>query len=163
MKNLYLFRLFNHSKWAGVSLVIFLSATICLYNKKIDWLLIPRNDMFSGQPIKSLDRVPRLYLNHKPIQTSGMFYWKRDFLEQSIQLYEKAAHQKKIYQLDWLKRRSESHTWLNIFETTITPSPTNIKWYAKIAGVSIRPQDIVEIRVERLDSNYIHQKFESQP
>jgi hypothetical protein len=163
MKTLYVYRLFKHSTWAGVGLVIYLLVTIWLCNKKMDWVLIPRNDMFSGQPIAPIERVPRLYVNNKPVRTSDMLYWKRDFLEQSMKLYMKATEQNQAYQLDWLKRKSAGHAWLNTFQECITPHSPKIEWYADMAGVSVENNDIVEIRFEKLDSNFIHQKIEFKP
>jgi hypothetical protein len=163
MKTLYLHRLFKHSKWAGVVLVIYLLTTLWLCNKKIDWVLIPRNDMFSGQPIVHVERIPRMYVNNEPLRTSEMLYWKREFLEQSMQLYMNATEHKQTYQLDWLKRKSKAYAWLNLFEKRITPNSPKIEWYADMAGVSIENNDIVEIRFERLDSILYHQKFEFKP
>lgn len=119
--------------------------------------------MFSGQPIQKVERLPRLYVNNNLVRTSDMLYWKRDFLEQSMQLYKNAAVQKHTYQVDWLKRKTDEHAWLKSFEKYITPFPSIIEWYAQMSGVCIKKNDIVEIRFDRVDSTFIHHKLEIKP
>jgi hypothetical protein len=158
MKNLFLIRLFNQYKLAGSLVFVYALTSAWLFTKKMDWVLIPRNDMFSGQPTDTVYFIPRLYINDTPVLTSGMLYWKRDFLEQSIRLYVKAKKHGTLYQADWLNRHEPTFPWLRLMENGINPDESKVEWYAKIAGINVQGNDRIEIRVDtiRLKNNHLY-------
>ena len=90
--------------------------------------------------------------------TSGMLYWKRDFLEQSMRLYVKANKQGTLYQVDWLNRHEPTFSWLRFMENGINPAESKVEWYAKMAGIKVQGNDRVEIRTDtiRFKNNHIN-------
>jgi hypothetical protein len=125
---------------------------IYLWFKKTDWLLIPRNDMFSGQPVDSLLKIPRLYVDGKPVKTSGMLYLKKDFLEQSLQLYQRYKINHQVYQVNWLNRKQIQYPWLAECRESITPKESSIHWFAHLAGIKSTDALQIEIQVDTIHS-----------
>jgi hypothetical protein len=153
MKRLFLFKLYHYSKFGFAIVSIYICLMIFLIFKKTDWLLFPRNDMFSGQRVDSIQKIPRLYVDGNPVKTSGMLYWKKDFLEQSLQLYQRYKITHQVYQVNWLNRKQIQYPWLAECRENITPKESSIHWYAHLAGIESDEAHQIEIRVDTIHSN----------
>jgi hypothetical protein len=142
---------FGFKKSIYFAALLYLIAWFFFASKKMDFILFPYNDMFSGQSISS-DTLCHYGLKQNGILVSitDKPYWKKDLLEQSIKNYALfLQHQNAQYSDVFFTTRKEKYPFLNpIYNKLKTP---NFKfedwtvWYLKQSGNKANKLDYLEL------------------
>lgn len=135
----------------AIIITLYLMFWAILILKKMDWVLFPYNDMFSGK-IKSVShsKYYSLKVNGKNVEISDYWYWKKDMLEQSIQKYAVYSQNNNMQYSDhfFLSRLDKNMIYQKLYTQLKTPEISFKEWtlwYLNQAGYKTDYQDKVEL------------------
>ena len=90
MNKIFLYKLFKESKIFFLFAVIFISGYAIVLNKQMDMLVFPHNSMFAKNTShESVTTTFAVKLNGKLIKITDDLYIKKDFSENSLQVFSK--------------------------------------------------------------------------
>ncbi len=149
MNSTFLYKLFNHSKWAFVCVMVFIvTYFVCMY-KKMDMVIFPYNSMYSSIQETEI-ACYYLKMNGQRVHYSKFMYWKKDFLEQSITKYAGYVIQNKNNYLNYyINEKVKNKNQHIIIQNALTPGKVDFKgwakWFATFAGIKVNTHDNFEL------------------
>ena len=134
-----------------VAAIIYLTTWFFFVSKKMDFILFPYNDMFSGHSISS-DTFCHYGLkqNGKLVNITDKPYWKKDLLEQSIKNYAFfLKHQNAQYSDVFFNSRKEKYPFLNPIYNQLKTQNFRFEdwavWYLDQSGEKANNLDRLEL------------------
>lgn len=164
MNKVFLYRLFKGSKILFLFAVVFISCYGIVLRKQMDMLLFPINSMFSD--VKTQDFSTTTYalkLNGDVVKITDDSYLKKDFSENSLQIFSKwiKANSKDLM-TDLLEREIKDSARRIFFLKNLTPPKNTIQtwpaWFVKFHHLQTRLGDNIEIweyRFDLINNNFI--------
>jgi hypothetical protein len=156
MKNLFLYKVYKHSRLAFAGLLLFIALQCILIGKKMDMLTFPFNNMFALAPDSTpLTATYAIRLNGQLVPITHHLYWKKDFLETSLHTYGKY---KELHDAVYLEQYIKS-TWAdekkrNFLLPSLTPGKKAADqwpvWFCHFAGVKVPSKSTLELVKYRL-------------
>jgi hypothetical protein len=167
----FLYRLYKYSKAGFFLSIIFIVSFVFFFFKKMDMALFPYNDMFSVNKKADTVFAYGLKANGELVKITSFPYWKKDFLETSLNTYVKyVEHDRRVFMDYYIKSKQFSSTVENLLHDRLTPGKLAANawpaWYSAYAGHTNYPP--VEYGIERyslvlrngqvkvLDSSFVH-------
>ena len=151
MNNIFLYRLFKESKIFFLFAVIFISGYAIVLNKQIDMLVFPHNSMFAKNTSpKSVTTTFAVKLNGKLIKITDDLYIKKDFSENSLQVFSKwIKADGKDLMTNLLNKRIADSTKRNLYLQKLTSPQSAVYtwpiWFLKFHSVKVIKGDKIEI------------------
>lgn len=138
MKQLFLYRLYSHSKFGFILAMVFIISYAALLFKKMDMTLFPLNNMFA-YPAKDDSYLTSAYLlkiNGSPVYSTHFPYWKKDFMESSLSEYAKYLQNgNRIYMHQYLETKPSIPGFIR---ENLLPRKEEVSqwpcWYAHFGG-----------------------------
>ena len=151
MKKIFLYKLFKESKIFFLFTVAFILGYAIVLSKQMDMLIFPINSMYSSTTAKDFSTSTyAVKLNGKLIKITEDPYLKKDFSENSLQVFSKwikADRKDLITQL--LERRIADSTKRILLLTKLTPPKETVQtwpiWFLKFNHIEINTGDNIEI------------------
>ncbi len=151
MKNLFLIKLFQHSKPAFVFVMLFLIGYSITFWKKMDMMFYPYNSMFSIDFNKNYTASTyAAKLNEERVKITNQLYWKKDFLEATITNYAKyIQHNRAVFLDDYLNYKITNNSTRSFFSERLIPE-RNVAmkwpyWYCNFAGYTAPKNSNIEL------------------
>jgi len=150
MKQFFLYRLFKHSKWGFAFIIIFLAGYAVTYFKKMDMVFFPYNSMYAIDFNKTNAATTyALKINNRPVRITRNLYWKKDFLETSLNGYCRyLKHDRNVFLDDYLHYRFADEKLRQNLLDHLTPAKAVARdwpaWYARAAGYDMPPAATIE-------------------
>lgn len=163
IKKSFVYRLYNHSRPAFITFVIFIAVYSYLFLKKMDMTVFAYNSMFVSSMEPKLTDAYVLKINGQIVPTSHHLWWKKDFLESSLIGYSTyLEREQKTYLQQYLAHKIADQKIKEFLLNRLTAKQVNpmdfLNNYAKEAGHPLQKGDKVEIiqyQLEFLDSKVI--------
>ena len=151
MTKIFLYRLFNESKIFFLFTVAFILGYAIVLSKQMDMLIFPINSMFSNTTAKDFSTSTyAVKLNGKLIKITEDLYLKKDFSENSLQVFSKwIKADRKDLMKQLLERRIADSTKRILLLTNLTPPKETVQtwpiWFLKFNHIEINTGDNIEI------------------
>ena len=151
MTKIFLYRLFKESKIFFLFTVAFIIGYAIVLSKQMDMLIFPINSMFSNTTAKDFSTSTyAIILNGKLIKITEDLYLKKDFSENSLQVFSKwIKADRKNLMTELLERRIADSTKRILLLTKLTPPKQTVKtwpiWFLKFHHIKINAGDNIEI------------------
>lgn len=151
MKQIFLFRLFRHSKLAFFLTVAFVILYVITFCKKMDMVFFPYNSMytidFSGTTGST---TYGMKINGTLVKITGQPYWKKDFLETSMNGFCRfVKNGNKVFMEDYINHKfSGGQTKRYLLNTLVPPRSATGEWpswYGQFAGYEVPRNAVIEI------------------
>lgn len=156
MDDLFLYKVFKHSRLAFAGLMLFITLQLIFIWKKMDMLTFPFNNMFAMAPdTTSLTATYAIRLNGRLVPITNNLYWKKDFLETSLHAYGKYKEQQEaVYLEQYINSTFEDDHKRNFLLSSLTPDKTAADqwpvWFCEFAGKDVPPKSKLELVKYRL-------------
>jgi len=143
MKQLFLYRLFKHSKWAFAFIVLFLIFYAISFYKKMDMIFFPYNSMYAIDFTRAnTASTYALKINGNPVKITNNLYWKKDLLETSLNAYCRyLKHDNNIFLNYYIVYRFKNKMIRELLLSRLIPGKKEARqwplWYARTAGYEI--------------------------
>ena len=151
MKKLFLYKLFKESKIFFLFTVAFILGYAIVLSKQMDMLIFPINSMFSNTTAKDFSTSTyALKLNGKLVKITADPYLKKDFSENSLQVFSKwIKADRKDFMTELLERKIADSTKRISFLNKLTPPKQTVEtwpiWFLKFHHIKINAGDNIEI------------------
>jgi hypothetical protein len=153
LKQTYLYRLFIHSKIGFVIVLLILSFYIVTFHKGMDMIFFPYNGMFAID-FETTNKAftYAINLNGKMVHITDKLYWKKDFLESSLNNYAGyIKNEQTLYLENYLKQKNAGKGALrNLLPQKELASHWPL-WFISFAGYSYS----MPVKVEIVQYNYV--------
>lgn len=149
MNSFFFYKLFRHSKFAFLCVIIFVVAYLISFSKKMDMALFPYNNMYSSVQSKNI-KCYYLKINGHRIHYTHFMYWKKDFLEQSITKYASYVKENhKNYLNIFIGEKIKSDHLKSATESVLSPGNVDFKnwsnWIVSYANYKADTGDYFEL------------------
>ncbi len=151
MKQLFLYRLLRHSKTAFLFAILFISCFAVTFYKKMDMVFFPYNSMYSIDFNKaSKTSTYAAKINGRLVRITPNLYWKKDFLETSLNGYCRyIQHDNKTFLEDYIHYKFSDVGMRNFLLNQLTPGKAAASnwpaWYVDFAGYKPPPNATLEL------------------
>lgn len=150
MKQVFLYRLFKHSKWAFAFVVLFIGWYCVSFSKKMDMIFFPYNSMYAVDA-RGMEAITTyaMKINGNPVKITHNPYWKKDLLETSLNIYCRyLQHDRNVFLNDYLSYRFSNENVRAFLTERLTPGKTTAAqwplWFAAAAGYKVPTRASVE-------------------
>ena len=111
MKSFFLYKLFKYSKPWFIFSIFFILFYLFFFMKKMDSVFTPYNGMFAFVNTKpNKTTTIAIKLDNKLVPYSNYWWWKKDFLENSIAFYSRyVLNAKQVALKDYIKQKPFSN------------------------------------------------------
>lgn len=163
MNKIFLYRLFKESKFFFIFAVLFILAYVIVLRKQMDMLFFPINSMFSNNSSKDLSTSTyAVKLNSKIVKITDDLYLKKDFSENSLQVFSKwVKGGGKDLMTGLLERKISDSVKRQPYLNKLTPPKTTIEtwpvWFVKFHHLPVKMGDNIEIWEYKFD--LVYKKF----
>ena len=150
MKQLFLYRLFKHSRTGFVLIALFLICYATSFYKKMDMIFFPYNSMYTIDFTKTnTTSTYAVKINNNPVKITNHLYWKKDFLETSLNAYCRYIKQDhKVFLDDYIAYKFKNKTVSDFLLNRLVPDKSTTlqwsAWYAHSAGYEVPPGAAIE-------------------
>lgn len=173
IKKLFIYKLYSHSRPAFIFVAAFLLLYAFFFFKKMDMTFFAYNSMFVSKLPARQTSAYALKVNDRIVPISGKLWWRKDFLESSLNGFSAfLQNERSTYLRQFLTTRIKNPVSKQFFLSRLTPQDADaadfISHYAAVAGIRLQPADKIEIveytlqfssnAVERTDSGTIYIK-----
>lgn len=164
MTKIFLYRLYKESKIFFLFAVIFILTYIIVLRKQMDMLIFPINSMFSNNTATDFSTTTyAVKLNGNIIRITDDFYVKKDFSENSLQIFSKWVKAGgKDLMTGLLERRVIDSLKRKTFLKNLTPPKGTLQtwpvWFVNFHHLQTREGDNIEIweyRFDLIQNNFI--------
>jgi hypothetical protein len=151
MKQLFLYRLLKHSTPAFIFVVLFISFYAITFFKKMDMVLFPFNNMYTVDFTKNKTATTyAMKINGNMVKITHQPYWKKDFLETSLNVYSKyIRYHRKVFLDDYIPYKFHNEQTRKILLHGLTPDKTTAMswpaWYVHFAGYNLPANSTIEL------------------
>ena len=156
MRQLFLYKVFKHSKLAFIGLMLLISLQLIFIGKKMDMLIFPFNNMFALAPgTTSITATYAIRLNGQLVPITHHLYWKKDFLETSLHTYGKYKEQEStVYLEQYIRSTTAKKQKKKFLLESLTPDRSHANlwpvWFCQFAGVNVPSKSKMELVKYRL-------------
>ena len=164
MTKIFLYRLYKESKIFFLFALIFILAYIIVLRKQMDMLIFPINSMFSNNSAKNFSTTTyAVKLNSNIIRITDDLYLKKDFSENSLQIFSKWVKADGKDLMTGLLERKISDSLKRVpYLKNLTPPKSTLQtwpvWFVNFHHLQIRVGDNIEIweyRFDLIKNNFI--------
>lgn len=157
MNNSFLYRLFQHSKTGFLIVVAFIICYAVFFSKKMDSVIFPYNSMFAVEfKTSASPEVYAVKINNVPVKITNNLYWKKDFLEESLNNYGRyKKNGDMLYMDNYLRAKIPDSSGRAFMAERLIPTKDAMErwlpWYIRFAGYQVEKGATIELISYHLD------------